>query len=301
MTGRHATPAQVDALHAHLRTGLTTVARGWQVIRRDGAVFAFTDHDRDLSLDGVLFRADSGLSALALQQATGLAVDNTEALGVLSADGLTEADIEAGRFDGAEVVIWMLNWADVSQRKVLFRGHLGEISRAGASFRAEVRGLGALLNRPVGRVYQAPCAAVLGDTRCRFDLDLPGYSWTGPALAVPGPGQVIVAGLDDFSAAWFERGKVIVLSGAAQGLSAPIKRDQTHSQGRILTLWTDLRAQVQRGDQIRINAGCDKRMETCRIKFNNIINFQGFPDIPQEDWVAINPSATANRTGGSLR
>ena len=293
--------AAAQALHDHLRTGLTTVARAWAVTRRDGLRLAFTDHDRDLRFDGQVFRADSGLSASALQQATGLSVDNTEALGVLTADGITEADIEAGRFDGAEVTIWMVNWADVAQRKLLFRGHLGEITRAGAAFRAEVRGLTAALNRPLGRVYQTPCAAVLGDARCRFDLTTPGYSWEGAVQAVPAPGQVLVPVLAEFSAGWFERGALTVLDGAAQGLSAPIKRDVIGADGRLLTLWTDLRATLAPGDHLRITAGCDKRMETCRIKFNNLLNHQGFPDIPQEDWVAINPGATASKTGGSLR
>ena len=71
-------------LHAHLATGLTTVARCWALTRSDGLRLGFTDHDCDLDFDGLSFRAGTGLSAMALQQATGLSVDNTEALGALS-------------------------------------------------------------------------------------------------------------------------------------------------------------------------------------------------------------------------
>ena len=65
------------ALQAHLESGLTTLCRCWAIRRQDGQTFGFTDHDLDLSFDGVLFKADSGLTAMALQQSTGLSVDNT--------------------------------------------------------------------------------------------------------------------------------------------------------------------------------------------------------------------------------
>ena len=73
-----------ERFQAHLSSGHTTLARCWQVVRKDGVVLGFTDHDRDLSFDGVTYRADTGLSALSLAQSTGLSVDNTEAIGALS-------------------------------------------------------------------------------------------------------------------------------------------------------------------------------------------------------------------------
>jgi uncharacterized phage protein (TIGR02218 family) len=98
-----------DSFQAHLRTGVTTLCRCWAIWRSDDVTFGFTDHDCDLSFEGITFRADTGLSASALQQSTGLSVDNTEALGLLSAASVTEADIDAGRFDGAEVRAWLVN------------------------------------------------------------------------------------------------------------------------------------------------------------------------------------------------
>lgn len=64
------------SLDAHLAGRVTTVCRAWAVVRRDGAVFGFTDHDRDLEFEGIVFRAGTGLSASALSQTTGLSVDN---------------------------------------------------------------------------------------------------------------------------------------------------------------------------------------------------------------------------------
>ena len=164
-----------QALLAHLQNAHTTLCHCWAVSRRDGQVMGFTDHDRDLAFEDVSFRADSGLSAVALQQGTGLSVDNSAAIGALSDAAIRDADVEAGRFDGAEVRVWLVNWAAPEQRTMLFRGHLGELRRAGGAFEAELRGLTDVLNQPVGRVYQKPCSAVLGDRACGFDLRRPGY------------------------------------------------------------------------------------------------------------------------------
>lgn len=289
-------------LHAHLAGGLTTVARAWAVTRKDGTRLGFTDHDRDLSFDGLVFRADSGLSARALSQSTGLSVDNTEAMGALSASAISEADIVAGRYDGAEVVAWLVNWADVTERRVMFRGDIGEVRRAEGAFHAELRGLTERLNRPVGRVYQKPCTAVLGDADCGFDLSGGGYVHEG-ALAGVEENRVFLAGnLSGFASGWFQRGRLQVLSGAAQGLEGAIKRDHLRSDGaRVIEIWEPLRATPEGGDTVRLTAGCDKRFETCRLKFGNLLNFRGFPDLPEEDWITVHPSYVKRLDGGSRR
>ena len=80
-------------LQAHLDSGATTLARCWAVTRADGVELGFSDHDRDLAFEGITFRANTGLTARALEQTTGLAVDNSEAIGALSDAAVTEADI----------------------------------------------------------------------------------------------------------------------------------------------------------------------------------------------------------------
>ncbi|SFE32800.1 Uncharacterized conserved protein [Sulfitobacter brevis] len=70
-----------ETLNAHLAGGITTLCRAWLITRRDGVIHAFTDHDLPLEFDGITFRADSGLSARAIAQSTGLSVDDTETMG----------------------------------------------------------------------------------------------------------------------------------------------------------------------------------------------------------------------------
>ncbi len=285
-------------LYRHLESGATTVCRAWMVTRRDGVVLGFTDHDRDLMLRGVTCRADTGMTARALQQTTGLSVDNSEAMGALSAAAITETDILAGRFDGAEVRAFLVNWARPEDHVEQFRGSLGEIERAGGSFRAELRGLTEVLNQPQGQAYLPRCSAVLGDGRCRFQIGQPGYFAVRAAEEVEDGRVFRFAGFAGFDDGWFTHGRFEVISGAAVGLVGLVKSDRLAGGGRRIELWQSIGAEVVAGDQLRLVAGCDKAVGTCREKFANFLNFRGFPHIPGEDWLASYPVSGRPNSGG---
>ena len=292
-----------EALLSHLATGSTTVCRAWTVRRRDGLVLGFTDHDRNLVVDGVACRADTGMTARALQQTTGLSVDNSEAFGALSAAAITEDDLTAGRFDGAEVQAYLVNWAAQQDFLLQFRGSLGEISRVDGSFRAELRGLTELLNQPQGMAYTPGCSAVLGDGRCRFDLTQPGYFAEVTVDAVDDGRVFTFRDFASFDERWFEDGRFSVINGAAAGLVGVVKIDRQDREQRRIELWQSLRAPITAGDRVRIHAGCDKSATTCRVKYANFLNFRGFPHIPGEDWLASypvpgRPNGRARRSGG---
>ena len=292
---------QSEEFLAHAATGLTTLCRAWAITRKDGVTFGFTDHDRPLSFEGETFKADSGLTALALTQSTGLSVDNTEALGSLTDAAVREDDIEAGRFDGAEVRAWLVNWADTDSRWLQFRGTIGELRRTGGAFHAELRGLTEALNRPLGRIYQKPCTAVLGDGNCKFDVTQPGYRFEGVVQRVTKGRVFELDDLSGFEEAWFQRGRLDILDGPSEGLWGMIKRDVFEDGARRIELWEPIRGVIEAGHKLRLTAGCDKRFETCRLKFNNLLNFQGFPDLPGDDWVMAYPSNGGTNSGGSLR
>ncbi|WP_166416354.1 DUF2163 domain-containing protein [Cochlodiniinecator piscidefendens] len=283
----------------HLLSGITTTCLCWALERTDGILLGFTDHDVDLAFDDVVFKANTGLTAKALEQMSGLAVDNTEAVGGLSSAAVSEADIQAGRYDNAAVRAWIVNWADTSQRQLQFNGTLGEVRRGGGAFTAELRGLSEALNHAQGFVYQAPCSAVLGDGRCKFAFDVPGYAADLDVETVENARIFRFENLAGFDERWFEGGKFIVKSGEANGLVGLIKNDRTVDGTRVIELWQSIAAPIASGDQIRMEAGCDKSVTTCRLKFNNFLNFRGFPHIPGEDWLMSYPSRAGNSSNSS--
>lgn len=282
-----------SALQAHLATRSTTLCRAWQVRRADGVTLGFTDHDRDLTFAGVIFAAGTGLTASALQHTTGMAVDNSEALGALSDASVREEDIAAGRYDGAEVTVFLVNWSNVAERSVLFRGHFGEITRSNGAFRVELRGQTEALNRTTGRVYHAECGARLGDALCRVDVDLPAHSVTLPLAAIRDGRMFDLGPLEGFAPGWFAGGQIVVRSGRAAGQTVAILADRDIAGRRIVESWHAMAVLPEAGDLLRLVTGCDKRAATCRAKFDNFLNFRGFPHIPGEDWLRSSPGLIA--------
>lgn len=264
----------------------TTQARAWAISRKDGLLLGFTDHDRPLSFEGIDFRPESGLSARAVMQSTGLSVDNSEAEGALTDDAITEADLMAGLWDGAELRMWEVDWTATDDRRLVFRGTLGEVSRSGGAFRAELRGLSEPLNQMRGRRFHPRCSAALGDAQCRVNLDDPAFGGEAVIDAIDGNGRLTLSDLGAFADGWFERGTIEVISGPATGLRGQIKNDLVLPGGaRALDLWSDLGLAPVVGDRVRLRAGCDKHAATCRAKFGNFLNFRGFPHLPSEDWL----------------
>jgi uncharacterized phage protein (TIGR02218 family) len=286
------------ALQAHLNTGATTLATCWRIVRRDGATLGFTDHDRMLSFDGTEFLPETGATGSALSSSADLAVDNADIEGALSASALSAGDLAAGRYDGAEVEIFRVNWAAVSQRALLKKGVIGEVTREGAAFRAELRGLSHHLDQPRGRLYQRLCDVNLGSAKCGVDLDDAAFKTSGAVTSLRDAQSFIASGFSTFEDGWFAHGLLTWASGANAGLSAHIK---TQTQNGAIAMWLPAGAAIAVGDEFTATAGCDKRFETCAGKFSNAVNFRGFHLMPGNDFAISYPLKGEKNDGGKRK
>ena len=142
------------------------LCRAWIVIRRDGVRLGFTDHDRDLVVDGVACRASGGWSPGARDSAAGYAPGQGAALGVLDDAGITEADLAAGLYDGARVAELRVDWSGPHRVVRLWTATITAVSREGEAFKAALAGPLAELDRVAGRTFTRLCDARLGDARC---------------------------------------------------------------------------------------------------------------------------------------
>lgn len=291
-----------SSLQAALDAGVTTLCRCWRVTRRDGAIQGFTDHDEDIVFDAVTFRAGTGFAAAEATERLGLAVDGTEIAGALAAESLTESDLAAGRYDAAYIEVWLVDWRDPASRVLVATGTLGEVRREGAAFTAELRSPADRLNQESGRLYTATCAADLGDARCGVDLTAAAYRGTGAVTALAGTSAFAASGLGAFADGWFTAGRLAFTSGANAGVAVEVKLHRADAGVVTLTLWQAMPESIAPGDAFTVTAGCDKRFPTCRDRFNNVLNFRGFPHIPGNDFVIRYPVAgEPGNDGGRLQ
>lgn len=207
-------------LAARIESGAATLCNAWIVRPRDGRPEGFTDHDRVLTVEGVPCRPEAGWGAGAMQTEIGLSPGQAAIEGGLGEGGPGEVDILDGRYDGARVELYRVDWERPELKVRLWVGRLARLKRRGQALEAELEGPMAALERVVGRTYGRLCDARLGDERCGAE-----------------------------------------------------------AAGRA----------------------CDKRYETCVRVFRNGANFQGFPDLPGEDFLTAHPAGASRNDGRSRR
>lgn len=264
-------------LAARLQAKVTSLALCWRVVRTDGVAMGFTAHDRGLMIDGLWHRASPGMLSSAISLSDGLEAETMEVSGALSNDGIRDADLASGRFDGALLQLFMIDWERPEIGKIpLARGYLGAVDQRDGSFTAELRGLAAGLERAALELTSPECRAALGDKRCRVPLKPRTRATCVVAVGSGTSVTVASAAAGDNS---YGYGRMRVLSGAAAGLDAAL----LSSVGTILTLREPLRLPVAVGDRVMIREGCDKRLASCAARFANAANFRGEPHVPGTD------------------
>jgi uncharacterized phage protein (TIGR02218 family) len=276
------------ALLAHYLSGTTTLCTIWTVTLTNNTVLYFTDHDQDVPYGGHLYLSTTGYTPSAVDSSSELNPDNLELAGFLSSPSITEADIHSGIWDYAHIEIAEINYLDETMGKNILRtGTLGQVKGGRTRFTAELRGLMQAYTRTIVRVTTKECTADLGDARCKINLALftingtvstvdtttnQSFTFTGSV----GPGT---------ADGYFDGGLVTWLNGRNAGLKMEVKSYQ-YSPGSPypVLLVEQMPYPIGPGDTFAMSAGCSKRWDVdCRDKFNNIINFRGFKDVPGSD------------------
>jgi uncharacterized phage protein (TIGR02218 family) len=280
------------ALAAHYAQRATTIATCWHIVRTDGAVFGFTSHDQDLTVDGVVYAAATGMSRSAISGNADLSVDNLEAHGVFDSDAITDEDLRAGVWDHAAVRVFDVNWADPSMGQVAqLRGWVGEFTVVRSTYTAELRSLAAAFLTPIGELVGPGCTATVGDARCTVDLT--DYTATGEVTAVT-DARIFATDLPTATVrltptstgtppdGYFDAGLVTWLTGANTGRRMEVKTSAADGSVELQLPMVDA---ITPGDTFSVSSGCAKSREVCTAKFGNLVNFRGFPDLPGIDKV----------------
>jgi uncharacterized phage protein (TIGR02218 family) len=288
------------ALAAHLAGEATTLCHCWRLIRRDGTVLGFTEHDRDLAFASTEFRAASGFSASDGEEEAGLPASTSDVTGGFSSVAIAEADLLAGLYDGARVEVYLANWASPEQHLLLKVQEIGEVTRQTGQFQAELRSLAARLSEPQGRIYNRRCDAVVGDARCGIDLGLPQYRAEGTIAAVTDATRLVLSGIAGFAENHFARGRLAFVDGPNAGTTVDIDSHSMAGATTQLGLWLPLSTLPEIGNRVALTAGCDKAFSTCRAKFANPANFRGFPHMPGADFAYTYADGTSLHDGSPL-
>jgi uncharacterized phage protein (TIGR02218 family) len=272
------------SFQTHLESEVQTVALCWKIQRKDGTIYRYTDHDAAIVYDGSTYTPIDSGSPSNYRQNAALSPANIDFNMVFGTGSGRDSEIRAGLFDYAEMWTFKINWADPSTASGIVKlayGRLGEVEIKDNQARIELRSLTQLLSVPIGRIYTPECNASLGDTRCTIATSSTVYTKTGTVSAVTDNRVFAVSGdaagqVDNF----FNYGKITFGSGDNNGIAIQI---EDYTTLNVVTLYEAAPYTLSTGVTFSAIAGCDRRFETCKTRFNNKDNFRGFPHIPGMD------------------
>ncbi len=262
-----------------LAGALTGVAFCWRIERRDGVAIGLTSHDRDLVIDGFLYRAAPGMVPSAITRGDAAGDGGMEVSGALGGDAIAEADLISGRWDGADVRVFAADWTSGATLS-LGGGTFGAVDLGASGFSAELRGALAALEAPVSERTSPDCRAELGDRRCRVAM-APRRRFAR-VLAVEGRALTLDAAETMPNA--YGEGRLLWFGGGNSGLEDAVLM----SSGAVVTLRRAPRFDGV-GALVRVEQGCDKMLATCAVRFGNAANFQGEPYLPGIDLLTRYP------------
>lgn len=265
------------ALAAHLATRAHKRATMLRLDLRDGTSIGITDHDQDLTFAGVGgsldYHASTGIRSSDVSLSIGLEADSFEVTGPIGAI-VSLAGLLGGRFDRARARLFMVNWGDLTQGSIaLLAGNVAEARPEGGKFVFEVRSDADRFNQIVGDLITPYCTGRHA-TCC---LQIAAETNTTLNAVVDELNITVAAAID---AADFVDGKLWFTSGVGNGT---LPMDIVGGSGSTLELFRPLPFTPSPGDSLTIKEGCDRTRTMCRDRYDNVLEFRGFPEVPGSD------------------
>ena len=195
--------------------------------------------------------------------------------------------VTAGLFDGAAVRVYTAYWAAGAIPNTLlgvetkFVGQIMNFKPTGRSkAKFSVADMLYLLNiKMPSRLIQSGCRHTLYDDNCTMNR----ASFSAARTVAAGSTTKTINLNSAVTASVFAQGFILFTSGQNNGLVLAIKSQPSTTQ-IVLAGVTPLFLTI--GDAFTMYYGCDKSQSTCKNIFNNLINFGGFPFVPNPEYAA---------------
>jgi uncharacterized phage protein (TIGR02218 family) len=184
----------------------------------------------------------------------------------------------SGGFDGATLEVRRYFATDYTQEAVgslqVFKGQVAGIEVAASEVRMDVKSAQQLLDTKLPKnIYQAPCLHSVYDNGCQ--LERAAFTVAANVTASSSRSSFLASALTQNSG-HFELGSVTFTSGQNAGTTRTVKSFSNGTVGLMFPLPYVPAA----GDLFSAVPGCDNLLLTCDTKFNNKLNFRGYPFIP---------------------
>jgi uncharacterized phage protein (TIGR02218 family) len=276
------------ALDTAVKFEVMTLCRLIEVTRQDGFVLRLTDCDRDVVINGVIYRSDIGFTASALL--VGLNLNQTQGMTLtvgLSEEGvggMTKRDLRTRRYSAGSVVLYECDYTQAADTQLaMFKGIVGRVTYTDTNeAQIEVLPFSDDTAMFADQVYSQTCRASLGDSRCGFPIESFAVNFVVTAVTSLTTFQVdtfgpTAAGRPDID--YFAEGQMKWLTGDNAAWECDVLTGNLST--RTFTSFFPVPAPIKVGDTGRVYPGCNRQLSTCHDKFDNVLNYRGEPFAPQ--------------------
>ena len=275
------------AMRALLNQRSHRFAKLWQVRRTDGEVLRFTSHNRTITFGGFDYIPTGGGSLSAERRQGGLEDSNASFLGVLTDDAITFDDLWAGRYRETEITQYKVDWRyPFAGSFAISRRWITDTEFDGEVWTAQLSSFPMWLRFQVGDVHGRTCGLTLYEPNCGVSQGAyaaANNSAEVTTIVTPRLKFNVTNWDNSQSNDYFNGGHLIWYTGANAGVKSQIKTYINSPRSVELELRTPF--DIVDGDTFNAWRGCNKlgRTGDCKLVFNNMVNFDGYQDMPGTD------------------
>lgn len=252
-----------------------------RIVCTGGTIIRVTRYPRDLTMsNGEIYQTGSGFDFTGYASGSGFSPSAIDLDGILGFAGVTRQDVATGVFDNARCYLFACNYLNpVEDYEPIVASLLGKSTLSDTGYTFEEMSLVDTLSQSVGWTYTPTCRHVFGSqTYAGCKVDLVPLTKTGVLSSVTSASAFRDSSRAE-AADWFAYGTIEFTTGPNSGLR-PLEIKRYEADGTIET-FEPFYFSPAIGDMYSMIPGCRKRRaEDCKTKWNNVINFGGFPDIP---------------------
>lgn len=246
----------------------------------NGLIVRLTRYPTDLTMsNGAVYKTDSGYDFTGYASTASLSPSAIDVEGFVGVAGITRDAIHSGVFDGARAFLFVCDFTNpVEDYEPITASIMGKTTIEDDKYRAEEMALIDALNQSVGLTYTPQCRHVFGSmTYAGCKKDVAALTVTGTITAATDGGSFRDAARSE-AADYFKGGSIEFTSGNNAGLKA--QEVKAHAADGSLVTFEPFYYVPAVGDSYILRPGCDKSLATCRDRWDNVINFGGFPNMP---------------------
>lgn len=262
-------------INSHITGTVTTLSHQVKLVLTNGTNIGLTDHDATFTYDSLQYKVNNAINRSAIEALTDLNAANFEFTSLFDSGDITDEDLRAGLYEGAEFYSFTINWANLANGIIKFqRGWLGEMEMRNGTWIAKFEGFSYRLKKNLLTIVQAPCHYTFGDSKCTFDLNT--VKELGTVTGVTDQRTFTASGITTTNG-FFQDGEFRWTSGLNNGITHEVK----NNTGSSVTLHLKAPFTIAISDTFDIFEPCDRSLDGAKgCQFhNNVINFGGKPHV----------------------